>query len=315
MAYKVILDAGHGGKDSGAVYEGRMEKDDVLQLAMAVADILEQNGIDTAFTRTGDVYQTPFEKAQAANAMGGDLFVSLHRNAYVTPNTGKGVETLVFQDSGTKAQIARAINQNLSELGFENRGVTERPKLVVLKRTKMPAILVEAGFIDNDADNALFDEKFYQIAEGIARGIIDTVNQTEASQNSLDDLLKKVMEEQEPEEDGKPEERVTNQEEEQMPVEEILRDRPVCQPGNMRCRQCEEMKSRKWYRVQVGAFRNQSYAQRMLRQLLSMGYPAYILFENEMYKVQVGSYRDIDNAAKMEECLRAMGYSTYIRSV
>ena len=52
MAYKIVLDAGHGGGDPGAVYQGRQEKDDTLTLTMAVGEILERNGIDVVYTRT-----------------------------------------------------------------------------------------------------------------------------------------------------------------------------------------------------------------------------------------------------------------------
>ena len=64
MAYKIVLDAGHGGEDPGAVYKDRKEKDDNLKLALAVGRILEDNGVDVVYTRTTDVYQTPFEKAR-----------------------------------------------------------------------------------------------------------------------------------------------------------------------------------------------------------------------------------------------------------
>ena len=70
MAYKIVLDAGHGGGDPGAVYQGRQEKDDTLTLTMAVGEILERNGIDVVYTRTEDIYQTPFEKAKLANESG-----------------------------------------------------------------------------------------------------------------------------------------------------------------------------------------------------------------------------------------------------
>ena len=65
MAYKIVLDAGHGGTDPGAVYNGRNEKDDNLALAQAVGKILEDNGVDVVYTRTEDIYQTPFEKAES----------------------------------------------------------------------------------------------------------------------------------------------------------------------------------------------------------------------------------------------------------
>lgn len=175
MANRVVIDAGHGGYDAGASYQGRKEKDDNLNLALKVGEILLKNCIDVRYTRTDDVYDSPYEKAVFANNSGADLFVSIHRNAYLTPNTSRGIETLVYNDEGIKAKLARNINSNLAKLGFDNRGVIERPNLVVLKRTKMPAVLVEAGFIDNEEDNKLFDEKFDKIADAIAMGIIDTI--------------------------------------------------------------------------------------------------------------------------------------------
>ena len=86
MAYKIVLDAGHGGEDPGAVWQGRNEKDDTLKLTLAVGEILENNGFDVVYTRTTDVYQTPFEKAQIANRSGADFFVSIHRNSSPRPN-------------------------------------------------------------------------------------------------------------------------------------------------------------------------------------------------------------------------------------
>lgn len=179
----VVIDAGHGGTtDPGAVYEGRQEKDDNLRLALAVGKILEENGVDVVYTRTDDIYQRPIEKAQIANASGADFFVSLHRNSSPRPNQYSGVETLVFSDSGDKARMAEAINRNLEQVGFKNLGVNERQGLVVLRRTKMPALLVETGFINTDADNRLFDERFDDIAQAIADGILSVVGSSNSDQ-------------------------------------------------------------------------------------------------------------------------------------
>ena len=179
MAYKVVIDAGHGGTDPGAVYKGRQEKDDNLRLALAVGRILSQNGVDVVYTRTTDVYQTPFEKARIANQTGADWFISFHRNSSPQPNQYSGVESLVYDLSGRKVDMAENINGALGELGFKNLGVRARPGLVVLRRTQMPAVLVEVGFINNDADNALFDEKFDEIAQSIAYAILGTLEEEE----------------------------------------------------------------------------------------------------------------------------------------
>lgn len=176
MAYKIVIDPGHGGSDWGATYEGRKEKDDNLNLALAVGRILANNGIDVEYTRTDDVYNTPLEKAMMGNNAGADFFISFHRNATGAPQKSTGIETLVFNDSGVKAEMARNINRELANLGFVNRGVIERPNLVVLKRTNMPALLIEAGFIDNEEDNAKFDAEFNEIAAAIAEGILETLD-------------------------------------------------------------------------------------------------------------------------------------------
>jgi len=171
----VILDAGHGGSDFGATYQGRQEKDDNLALALAVGDILAANGIDVLFTRTTDIYETPTAKALEGNASGADYFISIHRNSSPIPNQYTGIESLVYNRNSTAAEIARNINRNLEAVGFANQGVNERRNLAVLRRTVMPAVLVEAGFINNDKDNELFDAQFDAIAQAIADGILESI--------------------------------------------------------------------------------------------------------------------------------------------
>lgn len=157
---RVIIDAGHGGDEPGAMFNGRREKDDTLRLALAVGQILENNGVDVVYTRTTDVFDTPLEKAQIANQSGADYFVSIHRNAMPVPGTGSGATTLVYQNTGVPAMLAGNIQRNLVDLGFADLGIQERPGLIVLRRTQMPAVLVEAGFIDNPQDNRFFDQNF-----------------------------------------------------------------------------------------------------------------------------------------------------------
>lgn len=171
----VVIDAGHGGNNPGAVYQGRQEKDDTLALALAVGEILEQNGMEVYYTRTTDVYESPARKVQEGNAVQGDYFVSIHRNSSPYPNQYTGVESLVYSRYGDAARLADNINSRLVQVGFENQGVNERPDLVVLNQSQMPAVLVEVGFINTDADNRLFNERFREIAGAIAQGILATV--------------------------------------------------------------------------------------------------------------------------------------------
>ena len=72
MPYSMMLDSGHGGSDPGAVYRGRREKDDTLRLTLAVGEILQENGIEVLYTRTTDVYLSPYERAVEANQAGVD---------------------------------------------------------------------------------------------------------------------------------------------------------------------------------------------------------------------------------------------------
>lgn len=273
---RVAIDAGHGGSNPGAVYEGRQEKDDVLRLALEVGRILRNNGVDVVFTRTTDITQSPIEKARIANEEGVDFFVSLHRNSSPTPNQYSGVETLVYDDSGIKTEMAENINVRLESAGFRNLGVKERPGLVVLRRTQMPAVLVEAGFINSDEDNRIFDENFEQIAQAIADGILDTLQSQGISQIKEDDRRSELSDDVRDETD------------------EIGEDEPLV------------------YRVQTGIFRQNEYAQNMLYQLQQQGYPAYIINEDGYYKVQVGMFEKLDNAIRMEAVLRKHGYSTFL---
>lgn len=182
----IVIDAGHGGSDPGAVYEGRKEKDDTLRLALAVGKILEENGQNVIYTRTTDVYQTPFQKATIGNEAGADFFVSIHRNSSPIPGQYSGVQTLVYERGGISEEMAENINRELEEVGFQNLGIQERPGLVVLRRTKMPAVLVEAGFINSGEDNRIFDENFEEMAQAISDGILQTIYAQEVEANGKD---------------------------------------------------------------------------------------------------------------------------------
>lgn len=275
MAYTIILDAGHGGDDPGAVFNGRKEKDDNLSLALAVGSLLSENDINVLYTRTDDIYQTPFQKAQIANENNGDFFISFHRNSSPASNQYTGVETLVYDKTGIKYEMAENINKDLEEIGFKNLGVKARPGLVVLRRTNMPALLIETGFINNTDDNALFDQRFQEIAAAIAKGILDTLD---------------IPFEPSPE----------------IPPEEPPAHTPAVPLPD------ESEKPEILYRVQIGAFKNRENADRLLYELEEKGYPAFILFENNLYKIQVGAFRNLGNAIRMEQQLRKDGYTTWI---
>lgn len=250
MAEKIVIDAGHNGlTDPGAVFNGRRESDDVLRLAQAVGDILARNGYDIIYTRTGDMNQTVVQKAQLANNAGADLFISLHRNKASYPEQYNGVQTLIYNRTGIKPLMAENINSNLESVGFQNINVETRPDLAVLRRTTMPALLVEVGFIDSAGDNELFDTHFDETAQAIADGIMDTLNDTSADADSVPPPRREAP---------------------NMPFwpvyqEESASARP--QPSN----------PRPLYRVQVGAFYNLQNAIEMEQELKRLGYNTWIV--------------------------------------
>ena len=278
----VIIDPGHGGMDPGAVYKGRQEKDDNLRLALAVGELLSQNGVDVLYTRTDDVYDSPYRKAMIANESGADYLISFHRNASPIAGNASGIETLVYADRGVAAQMARDINRELAALGFRDIGVIERPSLAVLRRSRMPAVLIETGFIDNDADNLKFDEEFEEIAAAISNGILETLK----NEGQLPDSISSAS--------YPPE--ISNNTQNERPPSPLFDNTPTS----------------KLYRVQVGAFKNRNYAYELNSQLTEEGFPAFILMDGDLYKVQVGAFSRLENAIRMEYRLRAAGYDTYI---
>lgn len=329
--YRIALDAGHGGSDPGAVYKGRQEKEDTLDLTLAVGDILKKNGIDVYYTRTTDEYETPFKKATDANNSGADLFVSIHRNSSENPNQYSGVETLVYSDTGLKAEVAKNINNQLEDAGFKNLGVDERKNLVVLKRTKMPAVLVEAGFINNDKDNYLFDEEFDSIAQAIADGILESIpsgrpgnttsnksNRTDNNNNSNNNSNNNNSSNSQMNNSGRTASAPIDSTAmvNSIPPDNEVFSVPVSSSNIMPQCPCDnndyDTENEALYRVQVGAYRNKDNADRMLNSLLMDGFPAFIIYEDGYYKVQVGAYRILLNAIKMEQRLRRFRYSTYI---
>ena len=292
-----MLDAGHGGSDPGAVYEGRQEKDDNLRLVLAVGEILQNHGINVEYTRTTDIYQSPYEKAMEANKAGVDFFISIHRNSFPTDNTVSGVESLIYDMSGIKYEMAQNINEQLEAVGFVNLGVKERPNLVVLRRTQMPAVLVEAGFINSNTDNELFDDNFSDIAEAIAAGILDTLE--------MEGVVASAMENVE----SVPEmSRQRTMEENTGEVRDIA-NRPGRTDTDEEC-ETEDHLEKMQYHVQVGAFRMEMYAHRLLEELLEQDYPACISHSGGFYRVQVGNFDQLDDAVAMEHRLKRAGYPT-----
>lgn len=171
---RVVIDAGHGGSDPGAPSKstGTQEKSLTLRTGLALRDILLAKGYDVVMTRDADFYPTLTDRATLANDMDADVFISIHYNS--TTNTGvSGIETFAFISDDNKALANAVHNQLISYTGANNRGVKNGNKLVVLKNTKVPAILVELGFLSNAREAKLVLESNYQstLVTALAKGI------------------------------------------------------------------------------------------------------------------------------------------------
>lgn len=327
MPVSIMLDAGHGGRDPGAVYNGRQEKDDVLKLVLAIGEILQNSGIDVEYTRTTDIYETPFQKAMEANEAGVDFFISIHRNSSPLANQYMGVESLIYNLSGIKYEMAENINAQMETVGFKDLGVKARPNLVVLRRTKMPAILVEVGFINSDSDNTIFDKNFNDIAQAITDGILDTLeekglwkpegarNSSTASESGRTSSDANTSASVSPADGSAKSDVNTLTNPGSVPDSPCTSDSAHMNPSDENTdSEFPNSSPSVTYSVQVGAFRNSAYARRLLNELTEMDFPARIDDSSQYDRVLVGQFDMLNDAAMMERRLKQSGYPTVIVS-
>ena len=194
---KIVIDAGHGGKDSGAVgtiatnavltdlpadYTGKLlsdtlmvkESDLNLSMANSLADKLMAAGHDVYLTRTMDVYVGLLDRCKSANELNADFFISIHVNS-ADSSKATGIETLVYTKPSNTT--LRYVQQSLiKSTQARDRGIKYRGDLTVLKATRMPAILVETGFISNPSDlkKLLTDTYQFAITSAIAEVFLDS---------------------------------------------------------------------------------------------------------------------------------------------
>ncbi len=167
----VCLDAGHGGKDPGAIYGGIFEKDIVLDVVGHIGALLAKYNV--VYTRTDDTFVELSKRADIANAAKADLFVSIHCNS-VDNTDANGIEVYHHPNASEAAEDAASLIYSalaaVSDL--RPRGVKSKD-LAVLRRTSMPAALVELGFISNGFDRSKLTSKAWRgrIAQAIANSI------------------------------------------------------------------------------------------------------------------------------------------------
>lgn len=170
---KIVLDAGHGGKDSGAVGNGLQEKNLTLNIVKKIGNLLaEYEGVDIIYTRTDDRFIELSERAAIANKAKADFFLSVHINA----GGGTGFESYIYNGNVSAATVAyqNVIHAEIIKAigNVKDRG-KKRANYAVLRETNMPAILTENLFIDNanDAAKLKSDQFLQQIAYGHVIGL------------------------------------------------------------------------------------------------------------------------------------------------
>lgn len=175
---KIFLDAGHGGKDSGAVGNGISEKNIVLSIVKKINDYLNSyKNVQTMLSRNDDTFLTLDERTNRANSWGADVFLSIHVNS-ATDQSARGFETYIYPTTGPDTiSLQNVMHQEITKkispyLGVNDRG-KKRQNFHVLRESHMKALLTENLFISNVADSTLLksDEFLSSIALGHVIGL------------------------------------------------------------------------------------------------------------------------------------------------
>lgn len=184
MAIKIFIDQGHnptGYHNTGARGNGLIEEDINFQVGIYLANLLENDprfevrlSRPTPTTVLGTTNASSLaERVQMANSWPANYFISLHCNANPNPAIN-GAEIYVFQEFTQAYWLAQHIMEELvRRTGLRNNGIRVNRSLYVLRRTNMPAILIEMGYLTNSRDAQILRNNQYQIAYGIYRGILD----------------------------------------------------------------------------------------------------------------------------------------------
>lgn len=178
---RIFIDAGHNDRyvDTGASGNGLREQDVTLDIAQLLGKKLAAVGVDVKQSRhnKSDVIgatlgESLVKRAQMANELKADLFISIHCNAHPNANS-KGTEVYAYSPSSTGYPLAKVVCDSICQtLGTVNRGA-KPSSFAVLKQTSMPAILVETAFITNPSDAALLKSRKDDFAEAICNAVCE----------------------------------------------------------------------------------------------------------------------------------------------
>ena len=171
-AVTVVLDAGHGGTQSGCEFDGVLEKDITLAVTLSLKEKLEESGINVVLTRADDQHVSLDERCAIANASNADLFVSIHCNSYTDDISIKGFEGYYYQDTDGKKLAELILSAAGNYPSIKTRNVKEE-NYQVLRETEVPAVLLEIGYLSNAAERADLQSSEYQntLAQAIFEGI------------------------------------------------------------------------------------------------------------------------------------------------
>lgn len=161
---KVFLSAGHGGSDPGAVANGLYEETINLNALLACKKELERHGVTVVCSRVKDENDPIQQETAEANASGADIAVSFHANA----GGGDGFEAFYYTTNPNGKKLAELCEKYVKELGQNSRGLKSGDHLYFVRRTTMPAVLVESFFVDNAKDKTIGDTVEEQMAFGVA---------------------------------------------------------------------------------------------------------------------------------------------------
>lgn len=194
---KIIIDPGHGGKDTGAIGNGMNEKDIVLDVGLKVQQVLNRMSVPSYLTRSTNVFIELKDRPIIAKQQKGDIFVSIHINSSAKPESGTGIETHYYAGATNpyNAQsklLAQCIQKRLvEEWKLADRGI-HPTNLYVNKYNSMPAVLAELGFINNSTDAAKLKSDYWRQkdAEAIVLGILDYYKANKIDVSSLYPLVR-----------------------------------------------------------------------------------------------------------------------------
>lgn len=182
MAIKIFIDQGHNpsGPNTGSVGNGLNEADITYNVGVILKDLLEANGnfsVMLSRKSPSEVLGSSnagslTERVRMANTWGADYFISIHTNAVANPQAN-GTEVFTYRLFGPAYNMAvRILNSIVTRLNMRNRGVKQGSNLFVLRRTRMPALLIELGFITNPQDAYKLENNQYGFANAIYLGIL-----------------------------------------------------------------------------------------------------------------------------------------------